>query len=359
MILNNSKNRRSHIETIRISRYFGTYNAFLRLSVYTACFVFYSLSAYAQVKISAYLDSTHIVVGGVTHLNVTIQVPENTEISTPKLRDSSAIELISEVKTVKMPHNGGQLITQVWSLTALDSGTWTLPALPFGYKLVTGATDTAYSPELQLTAVPAKLDSLTLRPIATIISEPLTWRDALPYFIGTLCLLFAIYAVYWYYNRKKTRQIAAQAVSQTITPPHIVAFAKLKKLEQRLKKQLEKQSEKQLAQQEQWQEQETKQYYVELSYIIREYLEKRYNLPVLEQTTDEFLPLLQQKANIEPAIFAALRNELITADLIKFAKADATYQQNEKALKFAFLLVETTKNDPLNKPTTEHDAATI
>ena len=294
------------------------------------CVVCYSTNA--QVKLSARLDSTRIVVGGITHLNVTIQAPEGTEIITPRLRDSSDIELIDEVKTVKTPHNGGLLITQVWTLTALDSGSFTLPILPFGYKLASGSIDTVYSPALALSVMPAKLDSLTLRPIAPIIDEPLTWRDVLPFFIGALVLLLVVYAIYWYYNRKKMREIATQTAPELIIPPHLIAFEKLVNLQK----------------QAYWQNGNLKKYYIELTYILREYLEKRYEIPVLEQTTDEFLPVLKRKTDIPIDIFNELQQQLSTADLIKFAKGEATAEQNAAALDFAFLLIERTRKIELD-----------
>ncbi len=301
----------------------------------------FSLSANAQVKISARLDSNQIVVGGVTHLNVTIQAPEGTEINTPHLRDSSKIELIDEVKTVKIPHHNGLLITQVWTLTALDSGMWTLPPMPFGYKLTTGETDTVYSPELSFAAIPAKLDSLTLRPISPIIDEPLSWRDALPYFIAAIILTLLLYVVYWYYNRKKMREVATQIAPELTVSPHIIAFEKLNILQN-----------KQL-----WQQGNTKDYYIELTYIIREYLEKRYSLPILEQTTEEFLPILKKETDIPVDIFKILVLQLKNADIIKFAKGEASAEQNTEAMQFALLLVEKTLKNEIVQ--TEIDESSI
>ncbi len=304
---------------------------FIKKNIFFLFFMCICLTANAQVKLSARLDTTLITIGGVAHLNITIQAPEGTEITTPKLRDSSDIELIDEVKTAKVKVNNRMLITQIWTLTALDSGSFTLPALPFGYKLPSGAVDTVYSNPLNINVVPAKLDSLTLLPIAPIIDEPLTWSDALPFFAGALLALLLAYGVYWYYNRKRMIEIDPKTGFKRATPPHIVAFKKLNALQQ----------------EKLWQNGKTKEFYNELTYTVREYLEKRYNLPILEQTTDEFLPLLKQTTDIPKDLFDNLRTQLAAADLIKFAKGTATPEQNEAALSFAFLLVEMTKKDEI------------
>lgn len=304
------------------------YLRFLLLGIFVVAFLG---SAAAQVKLSARLDSTRIIVGGITHLHVTIQAPTGIELQTPKLRDSSKIELIDAVKTVTTPRNNGLLITQLWTLTALDSGAWTLPPMPFAYRLLSGAVDTVYSPELSIFASPARLDSLTLRPIAPILTEPLAWRDLLPFALSGFAIFFIAAAIYGYFHRKKRRTITLQNTPAPIIPPHELAVRKLTAL---AKKQL-------------WQQGQTKEYYIELTYILREYLQNRYKLPILEQTTDDFLPLLPQKTDIPEALRRELTQQFRNADLIKFAKGEATAPQNEQALEFAFQFVEKTKQQPI------------
>lgn len=63
-----------------------------------------------------------------------------------------------------------------------------------------------------------------------------------------------------------------------------------------------------------------KAYYTELSEIIREYMENRFQTKALEMTTEEFLNNLAGSAILGVLQQSLLRNFLLSADLVKFAK---------------------------------------
>ena len=89
-----------------------------------------------------------------------------------------------------------------------------------------------------------------------------------------------------------------------------------------------------------------------MTYIVREYLEGRYGIQALEQTTDEILGQMkgiQLSAELVPKMTRLLQ----TADLVKFAKAEppADYHDNAHALGEEF--VRATKQSVL--PKTEHE----
>ncbi len=66
-------------------------------------------------------------------------------------------------------------------------------------------------------------------------------------------------------------------------------------------------------------------YFVELSEIVRRYLEERFALRAPEQTTEEFLASIMRsetgRRTLEPAHRELLRAFLVRADLVKFARA--------------------------------------
>jgi len=64
---------------------------------------------------------------------------------------------------------------------------------------------------------------------------------------------------------------------------------------------------------------EFKQFYVELTDIIREFLQRVYEIPVLDMTTYEFLTAIIQH-DIEEQLYNRLKQFLEFADLVKFAK---------------------------------------
>ena len=70
-----------------------------------------------------------------------------------------------------------------------------------------------------------------------------------------------------------------------------------------------------------WQSGEVKEHYTLLTGILREYLERRYGVNALEQTTDEILQQLSY-LQLSDDLITDTEQLLSVADLIKFAKAD-------------------------------------
>lgn len=84
-----------------------------------------------------------------------------------------------------------------------------------------------------------------------------------------------------------------------------------------------------------------KQYYFQLSAILRRYLERRYGFPAAEMTTEELLPRLDGlplDADLAPALKAFCRS----ADPIKFAGADAGRNQMHDHMAMARSFVQRT-----------------
>ncbi|MEO6037440.1 MAG: hypothetical protein ABIQ93_03435, partial [Saprospiraceae bacterium] len=97
-----------------------------------------------------------------------------------------------------------------------------------------------------------------------------------------------------------------------------------------------------LARKKLWQSGQLKPYYAELTFILREYLQKRYGIPALESTTEETLAYLQQQ-DFPEALRQPLAETLLQADLVKFAKSMPPESFHEQALQQVQTLVETTR----------------
>ena len=109
-------------------------------------------------------------------------------------------------------------------------------------------------------------------------------------------------------------------------PAHIIALEKLAKLK-----------EKKL-----WQSDKVKQYHIELSEVLREYLENRYYVTALEQTTYEIL-INMRSVQIENEPMEKLKQLLTLSDLVKFAKEQPLATENEMCMQHAYEVVEQTK----------------
>jgi len=93
---------------------------------------------------------------------------------------------------------------------------------------------------------------------------------------------------------------------------------------------------------------------VELTDIVRNYIEARFSTSALELTTDELLYKVQLHRELQP-YYALLADILHTADLAKFAKAEPLPQEHTAAMDKAKQLVAASKpviiETPIEKTT--------
>jgi hypothetical protein len=79
-----------------------------------------------------------------------------------------------------------------------------------------------------------------------------------------------------------------------------------------------------------------------LTHILRDYLEKRYQIPALESTSDELIAALR-KTDMPLAIQFKLKQLLQMADLVKFAKVVPELNVHDGAYETAMELIMETE----------------
>jgi len=138
-------------------------------------------------------------------------------------------------------------------------------------------------------------------------------------------VIIAIIGVIWYLRKRPKKEIIVPEVKVYVAP-HTVALEKLQAL--RAKKL--------------WQQEAVKEYHSELSDIIREYLEKRYAIKTYEKTSDEIFASLKY-LDINQDDRNKLRQILLLADLVKFAKEKPLPAENEQSMDNAISFVNSTQ----------------
>lgn len=181
-------------------------------------------------------------------------------------------------------------------------------------------------------------DTFDIAPIKPIITEAKDISDYYIYmYLGLAVIAFLIlgYLIKWMNKPKQIEEVKVEV----IRPAHEVALEKLHDL-----------GDKKL-----WQNGQEKAYQSELTYIIREYLENRYDIMALESTTDEIVKELEDK-EFDPTDEQNLREILQVADLVKFAKAKPEMSIHERFLDSAKGFVRKTKltvtDEPINEEIT-------
>lgn len=129
-----------------------------------------------------------------------------------------------------------------------------------------------------------------------------------------MAIIILVVGLIWYL-KKRPKAIPVIKKVIPVIPPHTIALNKLQELR-----------DKKL-----WQQEQVKEYHIELSDILRDYLEKRYAVKTQEKTTDEILSGLKY-IGITDDNKNILRQILVLADLVKFAKERPLPADNEQSM---------------------------
>lgn len=281
-----------------------------------------------QLKIGSAIDTSQIHIGDQVAIVLSAEVADSAVLRFPIFKDTlvTGVEIISAGSIDTLSRTGGMLsLRQRLIVTAFDTGAFMLPAGPF----VTSNGDTAWGAKMFLSVNTFEVDT-TQGPVDIKMpySAPITFDELLPYILIGLLILALIGAGvygYLYWARKQMQRQPVIVIPSD--PPHIIAYRELDRLkEQKL-----------------WQQEKYKLYYSCLGDVLRQYIEHKFGIPALEQTSDELLKAVQDKGVIKHDSLALLQTVLQTADLAKFAKAQPGAEENELNFKHAFDFVSQSK----------------
>jgi hypothetical protein len=294
-------------------------------------FVWSGIDLEAQVEAHASLDSNYILVGDQINLTLAISCPADYVIDWPQLNDTiiSAIEILnkSRIDTFYSEDNSRLFLKQTLKITSFDSGYYAIPPFQIKYKEPGGQLIQYTETEallLEVSTVPVNMEE-EIRDIKAPIEAPYTFREALPWIIGVVLAIALGYFVFYFLKKRKKDEPVFKAPAKPKLPPHQIALGALDNL--RFKKI--------------WQSGRIKDYHTELTDIIREYLNGRFFIHALEMTTDEIMEALNTTASNDQAK-QKIRQTLMMADLVKFAKMQPLPLEHDTSLNNAFGFVKET-----------------
>lgn len=286
-------------------------------------------SSAQTVQAEAKLDRFAIKIGEQTQLHLIARFHANDKVEFPKLTDtiSGKIQIVSSKADTLFDKDDVSLktIRHNYTITAFDSGDYVIPS----YAFHTQAGDVNTQP-LKLTVATVIVDTTKA---AYDIKQPLAisytfwdWlRDNWVWVVSVLAVALIIAGIIYYLKKRPKKETVVEPPAPVV-PPHIIALQKLTAI-----------NDKKL-----WQQEQTKQYHTELTDVIREYLESRYSIQAMEQTSDEIFASLRYM-EISDENRNALRQVLILADLVKFAKEKPLPFENEQSMDNAVAFVKKTQ----------------
>jgi hypothetical protein len=296
-----------------------------------------------DVKFEARLDTGAMLIGDHVGLKLSFNGPSNARVLWPVFGDTILGNILvigrSKIDTSFSADKKHISLHQEINLTCFDSGFYTLPQIPVKYRLLPDTSVRTASADLQVLMVhTVKVDTTNaIKPIKGPLHIPISFREILPYILIALAIIALIIGLIWYINKRKKHEPLIQLRPKVRLIPHEKALQDLEKL--RIKKL--------------WQEGHVKQYYSELTDIIRLYIEQGFEIPALESTTSEIMDELNQKGIFNKTIVERLEHVLRIADMVKFAKAIPVPAENEKALEGGIDFVRSTVQPAVKKPETE------
>ncbi len=280
-------------------------------------------SSYSQeVKVNARLDTGAMLIGDHVGLKLRFEGPSGSHVIWPAFNDTILGNIIvigrSKVDSSYSKDRKSLTLTQELNLTCFDTGFYTIPQIPFRYRIFPDTTLQTSSTGLSLLMVhTVKVDTTNvIKPIKGPLNIPITFLEVLPYILISLAALAIVLLIIWYVRRRKKNEPLIRLRPKVKLLPHEKALQDLEKLRTR----------------KLWQQGNVKEYHSELTGILRTYIEEGYAVPALESTTYEIVEALKAQGEFAKPLLEKLDRVLQTADMVKFAKALPGPQENENAL---------------------------
>lgn len=285
-----------------------------------------SFSAKSQeVEVSAKLDTTEFLIGDQVGLELKVKQPIREFVGIPSFDQdvNQELEVLEQSENdTTLLESGHYIIKKRLLVTVFDSGYYALPPIGFLYY-----TDTLKTDPIAFKVNSMHVDTTqAIKDIKMPYGAPISFAEVYPWVGGGLALVILILVI-WYVVRKIRRKEPIIRKIKPQEPAHIIAFRDLDKLKN----------------QKLWQKDHVKEYYTELSDILRHYLWNRYAIRTLERTSEEILDSLKISDFNDEKAYETLKDIFRTSDLVKFAKFKPLADEHEKCMKGAYSFVDNTK----------------
>ncbi len=285
-----------------------------------------------RIKATASLDSANILIGDQIRLILEIDYPPQVAVIFPQVPKLIAekIEVLHAVGGDTLQEEGASTKKQIasWLITSFDSGSYRIP--PFWFKItIDGHTDSIPTNGLTLHVHTLPVDTNRgPTDIKMPYGAPVTLKEVIPYILGAILLGAIIFFIFYALRRRRNHQPIFSLPVKPKEPPHVIA---LRELDQIKGAKL-------------WQQGKTKHYYSEVTDTLRRYIEGRFDIPAMEQTTAEILQSFRYRRDLIPGkSFGHLEQILSLADLVKFAKYEPLPDDNSMVLFNSYLFVNDTR----------------
>ncbi|MEA3391571.1 MAG: hypothetical protein U9Q91_01185 [Candidatus Marinimicrobia bacterium] len=282
-----------------------------------------------EVKLDLNVNEEKLYIGDRIKLNYTLSGGERHVFVLPDVQMwIKDIEII-DVKASERIKKHRRFIDLNVEAVKFDTGFVHIPAMPVIKTDSTGfgKPDTIFTPEKYL-YIYSMLDS-SAAPVAMTPPLPLALMTWWEFTIALFLLAGSVFLLILGIKHKSKKK---QVIEENWETPKEKAEHYLSALEK-----------KNYPGKKQW-----KQFYLELTYISRDYFENIYFIHLQELTSSELIPAL--KEHVEAEFMNDLKTFFQYADLVKFAKGIASNEQCDEHLKLVRKIIETDEMNDGKEP---------
>lgn len=298
------------------------------------------LPVIAQITVESRLDTTSILIGEQVQLHIKccagIQQHVEFPFYQPQQEITPGVEVVNNGRVdTLLSQNGKKMeLTRRYTITAFDSALYQLPQISvrvdgkeylthnkIGLKVSTVAVDTVH------------IDNFNGPHDVVDLPFVWSWRTTL---LSLLSIFLAFVTLVLSVRLADPKLITRRIVIHPPTPAHVTAINNIERLKQRAVS-------------------DSKAYYMDLTETLRAYIERRFSFNAREMTTSQIIDELM--VNEKADALAELKDILVIADLVKFAKHTTSLPEQERSLLQALDYVQATKQNPeeLPKPRLEYE----
>lgn len=268
-------------------------------------FTFLLLPFYLSAQVTSSIDSTSIKIGEQITYQINVEADSTDLVVFPEGQTFQPLEMIESYQIDTTKNNAKFNLIKRYGLTQFDSGAYTIPR----QKIIIGSR-TLFTDSLKVEVNNVVIDTtkqglFDIKPFTRVDKSSSQWWKYL--LIGLLALGLLAFLLYWFIWRKKP---LTEDEKIALLPPYDRAKLALRKLEDS----------------DYLKQEELKDYYSELTLIIRKYLDEKVYDHSLESTTDELIDRLNllkdgNQIDLNKESIKNIEGILKRADLVKFAKS--------------------------------------
>jgi hypothetical protein len=274
-------------------------------------------------QLKASVDSTEINIGDIVTLSLAIQYPSSAKVAFPAVGSVLGDWTVRNVRNIpaKSLSNGNQEVGLQVQLAIYKIGEFNIPAMEVELIKKSGEREVLDSKPIKI-----KVESVLSgqkQELKDLKAQAEITPDYRPFLLLLAALASAVFLIYWLIAAlRKCRKVVLMEVRDTRTPEQIARDAIHSLMNRKL-------AEQGLL----------KEFYLELSEIVKRYLGQKLNILSLERTTEEFSRDLR-KTSLALPDFEMIREFLVECDLVKFAKYHPSPEEIQSILQQAIQLID-------------------